>query len=105
MIENMEPPATDIWPPIEVPKPNYTMDSGYISNNFDKQSKPDPNNNKMVQTKLKSKDAKLQIGMEFDLASFWMSAESPYWPCKKKTLQKLNVDCLFDTNEDFLNHI
>lgn len=107
MVENMEPLATDIWPPIDAPAPIYTMtmDSGYISNKSDKQSKKDQDINKMVQTKLYSKNTRCQIGMDFDLASFWMSAESPYWPCKRKLLQKLEVDCLFDTNEDFLKRV
>ena len=108
MFENMEPPATDLLLAIEAPAPIYTtaVDSGYISNKFDKQSKQDQDiNNNMVQTKLNSKNTRCQIGMDFDLASFWTSAESPYWPCKRKTLQKLDVDCLYDTNEDFLKHV
>ena len=43
--------------------------------------------------------------MDFELESFWMSAESPYWPCKKKILQKVEVDCLMDADEHFLKRI
>merc|ERR1719510_955577 len=81
------------------------MDSGYISNKSDKESKNDHDTNNMVQTKLHSINTRCQIGMDFDLASFWKSAESPYWPCKRKILQKVEVNCLFDTNEDFLKRV
>ena len=91
MMENMETPATHIWSANELPTPIYStlMDSGYISHTSDKKLETDTENNKMVQAKSKLTDAGWKRGgMDFELASFWMSAESPYWPCKKRFCKK-----------------
>ena len=59
----------------------------------------------MGYTRGKRKDNMLRMETEYELASFWESAESPCWPCKKKTLQKVDVDCRLNTNEDFVKHM
>merc|ERR1712136_527193 len=56
----------------------------------------------MVQTRLKRQDNRWNNRMDYELSSFWMSAESPYWPGKQKTLQKVDVDCLEHTTEELL---
>jgi len=108
MVENMETAEQHIWSPIEAPLPPIYvshLDSGYISTSLNKESKSNAVNNKMVQTRLKRKDNMLRMGLDYELAPFWESAESPCWPCKKKTLQKVEVDCMLNTNEDFVKHM
>lgn len=108
IFEDMETPDQNMWSPIEAAVPMYTRttDSGYNSNTHHIEPKTDaPMNNKMIQTRLKRKDNRLHSRLDYELASFWMSAESPYWPCKKKTLQKVDVDCLLHTTEEFVKNV
>ena len=108
VFENMETPDQNMWSPIEPTVPMYirTTDSGYISNNQNKETKPAASeNNKMVQTRLKRQDNRWNNRMDYELSSFWMSAESPFWPGKQKTLQKVDVDCLEHTNEELLKEV
>ena len=110
MLEAMETPETNMmWSPIEAPVQLYTRtkDSGYISTSLNKESNPKiiSENNKITQARMKWKESGLHMGMDYELAAFWDSAESPYWPCRTKTLLKVEVDCLLDTNEDFVKHI
>ena len=108
LVENMETPEANMWSPMDAPTPIYTgtMDSGYNSCTFKNSDKTGPENNKMVQTRLKRKELRLcDANGDYDLTSFWISAESPYWPCRKKTLQKVDVNCIFDINEDILKRI
>ena len=108
VFENMETPDQNMWSPIEPTVPMYirTTDSGYISNNQNKETKPAASeNNKMVQTRLKRQDNRWNNRMDYELSSFWMSAESPYWPGKQKTLQKVDVDCLEHTTEELLKDV
>jgi hypothetical protein len=108
LVENMDITEQNIWSPIEAPLPPiYTrpIDSGYNSTSLNKESKSIAVNNKMVYIRDKRKDNRLRMGLDYELASFWESAESPCWPCKKKTLQKVDVDCRLNTNEDFVKHM
>jgi len=108
MVENMETIDQNVWSPIEAAYPPIytgTIDSGYISTILNKEIKISPANNEMVTTRVKRKDNRLHMGLEYELASFWESAESPCWPSRRKTLQKVDVDCLLNTNEDFVKHM
>ena len=108
VFENMETPDQNMWSPIEPTVPMYirTTDSGYISNNQNNETKPAASeNNKMVQTRLKRQDNRWNNRMDYELSSFWMSAESPYWPGKQKTLKKVDVDCLEHTTEELLKEV
>lgn len=108
MFEDMETPDQNMWSPIEaaIPMYNRTTDSGYNSNTHYIEPKTESQvNNKMIQTRLKRQDNRLSSRLDYELASFWMSAESPYWPCKKKTLQKVDVDCLLHATEELVKNV
>lgn len=107
MLANIEPPTPDMWAAFDAQAPIYAMDtdSGFMSNKVSKKSNSDQDNSKMAIKKQKLKDTTSQVDLWFDLDSFWLSAESPYLPYRTKTLKKLDVNCLLDTNEDFVKHI
>ena len=108
LVENMETPEANMWSPMDAPTQIYTgtLDSGYNSCTFKNADKTGTENTKMVQTRLKRKELRLcDANGDYELTSFWISAESPYWPCRKKTLQKVDVNCIFDINEDILKRI
>jgi len=104
----MEIPDQNMYSPIEATVPIYTRtsDSGYNSSNQKEKPKTGAQENeKMVQTRLNRRNSRWNNRMDYELASFWMSAETPYWPCRKKTLQKVDVDCLQHTTEEFLKEV
>ena len=108
MAENMEiPEQQNMFSPMEAPSPFFSksLDSGYNSTNSNKITSPKEQNNNMVWTKSKCQNNPPSHGEEYDLGPFWLSAESEYWPCKKKTLEKVDINCRINTNEDFLKQI
>ena len=109
LAENMEiPEQQNMFSPMEAPSPFFSksLDSGYNSINTNKVTKPKEQNNNMVWIKSKCQNyLPRHDGEDYDLGPFWLSAESEYWPCKKKTLEKVDINCRINTNEDFLKHV
>ena len=108
MAENMEiPEQQNMFSSMETPSPFFSksLDSGYNSTNSNKITSPKEQNNNMVWTKSKCQNNLPSHGEEYDLGPFWLSAESEYWPCKKKTLEKVDINCRINTNEDFVKHV
>ena len=108
MAENMEiPEQQNMFSPMEAPSPLFSksLDSGYNSLNSIKINSPKEQNNNMVWIKSKSQNNLPSHGEDYDLGPFWLSAESEYWPCKKKTLEKVDINCRINTTEDFLTHV
>jgi hypothetical protein len=108
MAENMEiPEQQNMFSPMEAPSPIFSksLDSGYNSSNSNTVTSPKEQNNNMVWMKSKCQNNLPCHGEDYDLGPFWFSAESEYWPCKKKTLEKVDINCRINTNEDFLKHV
>lgn len=108
IFEDMEIPDQNMYSPIEATVPIYTRtsDSGYNSSSLKEKPKTGvQDNEKMVQTRLNRRNSRWNNRMDYELASFWMSAETPYWPCRNKTLQKVDVDCLQHTTEELLKEV
>lgn len=108
MAENMEiPEQQNMFSPMEAPSPFFSksLDSGYNSSNTNRVTSRKQQNNNMVWIKSKYQNNLPCHGEDYDLGPFWLSAESEYWPCKKKTLEKVDINCRINTNEDFLKHV
>ena len=108
MAENMEiPEQQNMFSPMEATSPFFSksLDSGYNSTNSDRYTSPKGQKINMVWTKSKCENNLPSHEEEYDLGPFWLSAESEYWPCKKKTLEKVDINCRINTNEDFVKHV